>query len=96
MRRIVLVQRLFVGAAIWLVGLAGQGGAQDHTEYEAADIEYGLAVYRSQCVTCHGESGAEIAGVDLRSGQIRRAGSDRELRALISNGIPGTGMLSSV
>ena len=94
MNGFVLVQWLFACAAIWQIGFAGPVLAQDHTEYEAADIEYGLTLYRSQCATCHGESGAEIAGVDLRSGQLRRAGSDRELRALISNGIPETGMLA--
>lgn len=94
MRRLVLAQRLLAGAACAVMGMIGQAGAQDHAEYEPADIEYGLSVYRSQCATCHGESGAEIAGVDLRSGQLRRAGSDRELRALITNGIPGTGMLA--
>jgi putative heme-binding domain-containing protein len=94
MTRLVLGRRVLACGAIWLVGLAGGVGAQDHADYEAADIEYGLTLYLSQCATCHGEGGAEIAGVDFRSGQIRRAGSDRELRALISNGIPGTGMLA--
>ena len=94
MNGFVLVRWLFACAAIWQIVFAGPVLAQDHTEYEAADIEYGLTLYRSQCATCHGESGAEIAGVDLRSGQLRRAGSDRELRALISNGIPDTGMLA--
>ena len=94
MNGFVLVRWLFACAAVWQIVFAGPVLAQDHTEYEAADIEYGLTLYRSQCATCHGESGAEIAGVDLRSGQLRRAGSDRELRALISNGIPDTGMLA--
>ena len=76
------------------LGASSVAYAQDHTEYDPADIEYGLSVYRSQCVTCHGDTGDGIAGVDLRSGQFRRAGSDRELRALIANGIPDTGMLA--
>ena len=94
MRRLVFLQRVFACAAIGLIGLGGQVGAQDHTEYDPVDIEYGLGVYRAQCATCHGESGDEIAGVDLRSGQLRRAASDRELSTLIRAGIPGTGMLA--
>ena len=46
------------------------------------------------CVTCHGDTGDGIAGVNLRSGQFRRGGSDRELRGVIRDGIPDTGMLA--
>lgn len=94
MNRLVLARRLSVCAALCLLAPAGQGRAQDHADYAPADIEYGIAVYRAQCAVCHGEGGDEIAGVDLRSGQLRRASSDRELRQLIRNGIPGTGMLA--
>ena len=93
MSRSILVG-LSVCAALLLIGWTGQAHAQDHTEYDPADIEYGLSVYRSQCVTCHGDTGDGIAGVNLRSGQFRRAGSDRELRGVISDGIPDTGMLA--
>ena len=85
---------LSVCTALLLIVWTGQAHAQDHTEYDPADIEYGLSVYRSQCVTCHGDTGDGIAGTNLRSGQFRRAGSDRELRGVISNGIPDTGMLA--
>ena len=94
MHRVVCVQRVSACVVMWLVGFGGAGGAQDHGEYEQADIEYGLSVYGAQCATCHGESGDAIAGVDLRSGQLRRAASDRELRQLIRTGIPDTGMLA--
>ena len=94
MSRLVFTRRVLVSTLFAVLWISAPVVAQDHAEYEPADIEYGLSVYRAQCATCHGESGAEIAGVDLRSGQLRRAGSDRELRGLISNGIPGTGMLA--
>ena len=94
MNRKLFVRRLSAGAAIWLVWSIGQGRAQDHADYEPADIEYGLSVYRAQCVTCHGEDGGAIAGVDFRSGQLRRAASDRDLRRIIRSGIPDTGMLA--
>ena len=85
---------LFVGVAISLVGTSGRGLAQDHTRYEPADIEYGRTVYLEHCAACHGEDGAAVAGVDLRSGRLRRAALDRELIQVIRNGIPGTGMLA--
>jgi putative heme-binding domain-containing protein len=92
MRRSIF-RRLSVCAAL-LLCWSGLAHAQDHGDYDPADIEYGLSVYRAQCVTCHGDSGDGVAGVNLRSGQFRRAVSDRDLRALIANGIPDTGMLA--
>ena len=86
--------RAIAGAALLLVAGSGQGYAQDHTEYEPADIEYGRSVYLLQCAGCHGEDGDSVAGVDLRSGRLRRAALDRELIQVIRNGIPGTGMLA--
>ena len=78
--------------ALGLLGFAGQAGAQPPDRYERADIEYGLTVYRSQCAICHGEDGNAVPGVDFRSGQLRRAASDRELQALLTSGIPEVGM----
>ena len=94
MQRLISGRRLFVGAALCLIAGIGQGQAQDHTQYEPADIEYGLGVYLEQCAACHGEAGDGVAGVDLRSGRLRRAALDRELIQLIRSGIPGTGMLA--
>ena len=94
MQRLISGRRLFVGAALCLIAGIGQGHAQDHTQYEPADIEYGLGVYLEQCAACHGEAGDGVAGVDLRSGRLRRAALDRELIQLIRSGIPGTGMLA--
>ena len=51
-------------------------------------------MYLEQCAACHGEDGDAVAGVDLRSGRLRRAALDRELIQVIRNGIPGTGMLA--
>ena len=62
MSRPVFVQWQSVCAALLLIGWGGPAQAQDHTEYDPADIEYGLSVYRSQCVTCHGDTGDGIAG----------------------------------
>jgi putative heme-binding domain-containing protein len=71
---------------------ASAATARAQSPYAPADIEYGSRVYAAQCSVCHGATGDTVNGVDLRSGRIRRAESDRELMALIMTGIPGTAM----
>ena len=84
-----------VSAAIALITCGGRADAQVHEgQYEQADIEYGLFVYRAECATCHGDNGDGVPSVDLRSGRLRQASTDRELRQVIRNGIPGTAMPS--
>ena len=61
-------------------------------DYAQADIEAGARVYSATCAGCHGLNGDGVGTVNLKSGQFRRASTDPELAALISNGIPGTGM----
>lgn len=60
--------------------------------YGQADIDHGLQLYGAYCSACHGPTGDGVAGVDLRSGQFRRAASDIELRGVIANGIPNSPM----
>ena len=68
---------------------AAQG---DHVgQYAQADIEFGLRLYRTTCVTCHAESGAGVPGTDIASA-TPRARTDFELSALIRTGIEGTAM----
>jgi putative heme-binding domain-containing protein len=68
--------------------------AQTHAgQYEPADIEYGARLYSGACVTCHGERGDSMPGVNLGSGRFRRASSDRELTAVVRDGVPGTAMV---
>jgi putative heme-binding domain-containing protein len=83
-----------IGLLVALVGgEPGAASAQDHAgQYEQADIEFGARLYNANCTRCHGESGDTIDGVELRSGQYSRAGSDRELMQLIRTGIAGTAM----
>ena len=66
-----------------------QGRPED---YVRADIEYGARLYAQQCVNCHGGTGDGVAGVDLRSGKFRTAQNDLQLRTVITNGFPNTGM----
>lgn len=61
-------------------------------DYVRADIEYGARLYAQHCFACHGGTGDGVAGVDLRSGKFRTARNDLQLRTVISNGFPNTGM----
>ena len=73
----------------------GQLMAQAHVgQYEQADIAYGSTLYATYCVVCHGESGDLFPGVNLRSGVFRHAASDRDLRGILLDGIPGTTMVA--
>jgi putative heme-binding domain-containing protein len=73
--------------------LTAQAPGQDHAgQYAQSDIAYGAQLYAAQCSTCHGANGDAVGGVNLRSGQLRRASTDGELTRLIATGIPGSGM----
>jgi putative heme-binding domain-containing protein len=60
-------------------------------DYPRADIEYGARLYAEQCFGCHG-SGDGVAGIDLRSGKFKNAATDPQLRTVITNGFPTSGM----
>jgi putative heme-binding domain-containing protein len=67
--------------------------AQDHPgQYTAGDIDAGSRVYYSNCAQCHGATGIGVGGIDLRRGRLPRAATDDALAALVTSGIPGTGM----
>jgi putative heme-binding domain-containing protein len=70
------------------------GTAAHPGEYAPADIAYGARLYDAQCTTCHGATGDGVGGVDLRSGKFRNAVTDQDLTRVITNGVPGTGMLA--
>jgi cytochrome c oxidase cbb3-type subunit 3 len=61
-------------------------------EYFQTDIQYGAQIFATQCTACHGTSGDQIPGVNFRAGQFKRVVSDNDLRATITNGVPGTAM----
>jgi putative heme-binding domain-containing protein len=88
--------KLLAGALLLLVSVAPlpaqQPQAQHAGEYAAADIQFGATVYTAQCTQCHGPTGDQVAGVDLRSGRFRNVTSDEDLRRIATQGIPGTSM----
>ena len=84
---------LYAGALLFGSFTAVRTRAQDRAvAYAPADIRYGSQIYAAQCSACHGVNGTQIGGVDLGGGQLRRASSDQDLRAVLANGIPGTAM----
>jgi cytochrome c oxidase cbb3-type subunit 3 len=67
--------------------------AQDHVgPYPQADIQFGSKIFAAQCSSCHGLSGDQVSGVNLRSGQFKHVFSDADLRSVVTNGIAGTAM----
>ena len=102
MRAQAIQRRLMTAAGLSLLMLAGQLSARQAQQapasdqhagvYSSADIQAGSVVYGAQCSLCHGPTGDQISGVDLRSGRFRNATSDDDLRRVITNGLPGTSM----
>lgn len=77
------------------LGVAGSLVAQEHVgQYSQADVETGFNLYNANCITCHGANGDSVSGVNLRSGQFRRASTDADLNRIIQTGIPSTAMPS--
>ena len=71
---------------------AQQNLAEHPGQYSQADIEAGSRLYSAQCQLCHGPTGDQITGIDLRRGQFRRSTSDEDLTKVITTGVTGTGM----
>ena len=63
-------------------------------EYAPADIAYGAQIYDAQCTTCHGANGDGVGDINLKSGKFRTAVTDQDLARVITNGVPGKGMLA--
>ena len=76
-----------------VIAVAAQQSPQEHPgQYSQADIEAGSRLYSSQCQACHGPTGDQVTGIDLRRGQFRRSTSDEDLVKVITTGVPGTAM----
>ena len=82
---------LFLSVVFCCTVACAQG--QDRApEYYPADIQYGAQIFATQCTACHGTSGDLIPGVNFRAGTFKRVVTDNDLRATITNGVPGTAM----
>jgi putative heme-binding domain-containing protein len=86
------VRRVVLSAALFLAGPAmAIAQSQDH-QYSSADIEAGSRLYGGQCALCHGPTGENVAGINLRRQQFRKPLSDDELRQVITVGVAANGM----
>jgi putative heme-binding domain-containing protein len=84
---------VIVSGVLLFRGPAARAQGQDRApEYFQSDIQYGAQIFATQCTACHGTSGDQIPGVNFRAGQFKRVVSDNDLRATITNGVPGTAM----
>jgi putative heme-binding domain-containing protein len=93
-RRTVLVLCVVAGMSFSTAAAQTQNPTlQGHPgDFDRADIEYGARLYAQHCSNCHGSNGDGVANVDLRSGKFRVARNDLQLRTVITNGFPNTGM----
>jgi putative heme-binding domain-containing protein len=72
---------------------AAQTFSADHPgQYAQSDIATGYDVYRTQCAHCHGPSGDQVSGIDLRRRVFKRSSTDEDLARVITSGVPGSGM----
>jgi putative heme-binding domain-containing protein len=73
--------------------LPAQTAVPDHSgQYAAADVAAGARVYNAMCAGCHGASGAGVGSVDLRRGPLPHGATDAALSAIITSGVPQSGM----
>jgi putative heme-binding domain-containing protein len=93
MKRLSLaILALALAAAVWSSASGVRAQEQHPGEYSPIDVENGSRLYTSQCITCHGPTGDGVAGIDLRRGAFKKVNSDEDLRGVILNGVPNTGM----
>jgi putative heme-binding domain-containing protein len=75
-------------AATFLFSLALFGFAFQSHAQETPD---GEAIFNQSCAGCHGMEGAGGRGPSLQ-GQLRHGNQKSDIAAVVSNGLPGTGM----
>lgn len=78
-----------MAVASFVAGAAVSAAAQGA---DPARLDLGAKVYGSLCTTCHGPSGDLVAGVNLSTGQFKRARTDLDVMNVILTGVPGTAM----
>ncbi len=83
--------RLHVCALV-LAALAAAAPAHAQGRYSPDDVKTGAVMFGQLCVTCHGFNGTGGAGPPLNRAKLLAAPDDDALRAVINDGIAGTGM----
>jgi putative heme-binding domain-containing protein len=85
-------KRISAATVALVLALGGRLAAQEGHGVTPVDIERGGQAYLSNCTSCHGPNGDGVTGVNLFSGQFRKATTDEDLVNIIRHGIPGTPM----
>lgn len=93
-----------LAVAVVIAGAAAQAaGQQNPVKPTPESIAAGKALFQQNCAMCHGNEGkgdgAAAAALNpkpanLAAGQFKYGGSDAEIFKTISNGVPGTAMVS--
>jgi putative heme-binding domain-containing protein len=83
--------RLAFAAVLASIPASVSAQTADHT-YSPEDITAGSRLYAAQCTLCHGPLGDGVSGINLRQQRFRRPLSDDQLRQVVTNGVPNTGM----
>jgi putative heme-binding domain-containing protein len=89
--RITLRAVVLCGGLLIAPTLLSAQTAEHPEQYAPADVAAGARIYTANCANCHGATGAGVGIVDLRRRSARTT-TDAALGALITNGLPGTGM----
>ena len=73
---------------------AGQAAPVDAgpQRWVSADVESGAVLYRDNCASCHGDTGAGVEGPALSNPALLRSATDTYLLESIRRGRPGTSM----
>jgi cytochrome c oxidase cbb3-type subunit 3 len=94
-RRIGIVLTLLVGAATAASAQVTSPAAATHNPLagDPKAITAGAVLFRQECAFCHGVSArGGMRGPDLTTGSWTHGGSDSEVAATITGGVPGTAM----
>jgi putative heme-binding domain-containing protein len=79
-------------AAAGAMGLSSLSARQQSAAPDRTRLDLGARLYAQNCMTCHGPQGDAQAGVNLRTGQFKRAVTDLDIMNTILQGVPGTAM----
>ena len=93
-----IVSMVILGSLAIAATAAAQTEAAPKTNPLAGDpkgIQGGRNIFRGRCAVCHGIDAKGYRGTDLTTGEWAHGGSDADLFATISRGVPGTEMPAS-
>lgn len=88
--------KVVIGLALLAVFCHGQDVPADPLAAMTVEgVANGKRLFEAQCAPCHGIDGRGGKGANLAVPRLRHAADNKELVAVIREGIPGTGMLEA-